>query len=237
MQYKKVVTPTREALIALEITKSGAPYQALFGQTDASGYEVWLAESDNGFNNDFQNAGEQRYINNFQKSVKQRYEEGWWGEIFRDVVRPHGGTDNRGRLNVDYVSQEGTEWEKTHTVWMPSTGLWVPTKDGVFVPGTLVPFETIHDKQEAINRFDNAGLPRKYVSYFYRPDRYNKADSRGNFHRFISRAFVPCWLDDDRFSIDANRLPFDLGGAWIGSRPAYGKPEVVEEVATSAGKK
>ena len=49
MQYAKVITPTREALIALQPTGRSNPYQQLFDQTDVSGYEAWLAYRFNNF--------------------------------------------------------------------------------------------------------------------------------------------------------------------------------------------
>jgi hypothetical protein len=218
MQYTRVKTDTRDAHIALDPTNFGAPYQALFDQTDASGHEVWLAESHNNFVNPMQQASEQRYAN------------GWWAEIFRDVVRKNGGTDDKGRLNVTYLSHAGTEWEKPHNVWLPRNGYWVPTKDGVFVPETLVPFETVQNRGEAIKRMEAAGLPENYVSYFYRLDSYSS-------DRFVGRDFIP-GLGDGRFDVIAYRSPSSSGHGRVASRPAYEKADVVDEVdATQAIKK
>jgi hypothetical protein len=211
MQYAHVRTDTREAHIALEPTNFGAPYQALFDQTDASGHEVWLAESHNNFSNPMQQTSEQRY--------KTR---GWWAEIFRDVVRELGGTDDKGRLNVTYLSHASTDFEKEHNVWLPKNGYWVPTKDGVFMPETLVPFETVQNRNEAIKRLEAKGLPGNYVSYFYRLDSYDG-------DRFVGRVF-PDVADDGRFRVNADWSPSYSGYVGVASRPAYGKSDVVMEV-------
>ncbi len=214
MQYAKVVTPAKEALVALEPSNWGADYQKLFDQTDVSGAELWAAYSHANFNNPL------------QKSDEARYEAmHGWAEILRDVVREDGrGTDDKGRLGMNYVSHAGTEWEKTHKgIWAPKSGFWVPTADGIFYEGTLIPFETVQDKKEAVRRLEAKGIPANQVSYFFRLDNYED-------DRFVGRFFGPDWLDSGRFYVDAGRLPSNSGNGGVASRPAYGKPEIVMEV-------
>ncbi len=207
MQYAKVVTSARKALVALEPSNWGADYQTLFGQTDVSGAELWTAYSHNNFNSLLQKADEARY--------KARR---GWAEIFRDVVRSGGsGTDNKGRLNMDYVSHAGTEWEQTHNVWAPKNGFWVPTADGIFYEGTLIPFETVQNKKEAVRRLKAKGIPANQVSYFFRLNNYES-------DRFVGRGFSPGWGDYGRFGVDASGRPSHSGDGWVASRPAYGKP-------------
>ena len=216
MQYAKVRTPARKAFIALEPTNWEAPYQKLFDQTDVSGYEVWLAESSNNFSNAFQRSSEQRF-------KKRRY----WAEIFRDIVQDGGrGTDDKKRLNLNYISHAGTEWEKSQNIWAPKSGFYVPTNEGIFVPGTLVPFETVQGRKEAMTRLEAKGIPREQVSYFYRLGKYDS-------NRFVGRLFNPSVSGYGRFLVDANWLPSRSGGGGVASRPAYGKHEVVMEVSAS----
>lgn len=215
MQYAKVVTPVREAFIALELPTLGraVPCQQLFDQADVSGWEVWLAYSHNNFSNPFQQADEKRY----QK-------RGWWAEILRDTVRNGGkGTDDKGRLHVKYTSRADTEWEQEDLIWAPKSGWYVPTKDGIFVPGKLVPFETIENKKKAMKRLEANGIPAEQLSYFYRLDDY------GDGYRFVGRSFYPDLDDDGRFHVYADWAPSDLGNGRVSSRPAYGHTEIVME--------
>jgi len=214
MQYAKVVTPTREALIALEPSNWGAPYQKLFDQMDASGWEVWEAYSHEGFNNPFQNADEAR------RKLRRN-----WAEILRDTVMEGGkGVDGKGRLNMRYVSHAGTAWEKQHDLWAPEKGYWVPTNDGVFHEGTLIPFETMQNRGEATKLCEAKGIPAEQVSYFFRLDRYNG-------EMYVGRGFGPGWGGGSCFAVDAHWLPSGSGVGEVASRPAYGKLEIVMEVA------
>lgn len=213
MQYAKVITPQREALVALEPTNWGKPSQMLFDQTDASGDEVWRAYRHDNFGNPLQRADEARYA-----------QRGWWAELFRDTVREgERGADGKGRLDVVYTSHAGTEWERTHTgIWAPVNGWYVPTGDGWFHEGTLIPFETVQDRNEAARRWGATGMPQEHVSYFWHPVRYDS-------ERFVGRDVCPLGGDGGRFSVAAVGLPSDSGGDGVASRPAY-KLEVVMEV-------
>ncbi len=219
MQYARVVTPVRDALVALEPTNWGAPCQALFDQTDVSGWELWHAYSHNNFNNPLQAADEVRYN-----------ARGSWAVILRDVVREGGrGEDDKGRLNVDYVSLVGTEWEQTHKdVWSPKNGWYVPTSDGIFHEGTLIPFETVQDKKIAIKRCEAKGIPPEQVSYFWRFYKHGEK-------RFLGRHFYTDWGGGDRFDINARELPSDSGYDFVASLQACkgGKAEIVMEVDAS----
>jgi len=213
MSYAKVKTPIRTALISTEPTGWGEPYKDLFDQTDTSGHEAWLAYSFNNFSNKFQAADQKRYS-----------ERGWWGEIFHDIIRNgYRGIDDKGRLNINYISHAGTKWERHHDVWAPKNGWYVPTADGIFVPETLVAFETVEDKKEAIKKLEANGIPKEQVSYFYRLDNYEN-------ERFAGRVFDPGWDAYGRFRVYLDWPPSNSGIAWVASRPAYGNPEIVMEV-------
>lgn len=213
MQYARVITPVRKALIALKPTNWGKPYQKLFNQTNVSGREAWLAYSSNNFNNPFQQADEARYE-----------KRGWWAELFRDAVREGGKGEVNGRLDIVYVSHAGTKWERIHSgILAPKDGWYVPTDDDLFYEGTLIPFETLPDRNEAIERLEAKGIPAEQVSYFWRSDRYDS-------ERFVGRIFGPHSAGGGRFSVDADRHPSISGYDGVASRPAY-KPEIVMEVA------
>jgi hypothetical protein len=221
MRYEKSITPVREIRIAIEPRNLGAPFQTLYAQTEASGYEVWLLEGKNNFTNDFQRAGERR----FRK-------KGRWGEVFHDSVYPgSGGVNDRGQLNVVYVSFDGTDSREVKNIWMPPSGYWVPIEycgpngSGVFIPYTLVPFETVKSKTEAIRRMEHFGFTKEYVSYFSRPDSYEIPDSKGKLHRYVGRNFDPK-SDSGRFNVSVNRPPSHLGDTKIGSRWTRNCPKI-----------
>ena len=228
MQYVKVITSVREALITTEATGWGRPYQELYDQTDVSGYEKWLAYATNSFKNAFQRAD------------KARFEDrGWWAEIVRDKVREGaGGIDSKGRLSVVYVSHAGTEWEQVHgdngDLWAPKNGWYVPTDDDVMFPeqdiwipfheGTLIPRETVTDRHEAIRRLEAKGIPPDQVSSFYRLDRYPE-------EQFVGVGFYPWTHALGRFTADMSRVPTYSGGTGVGSRPAHNPPaNIIMEV-------
>ena len=183
----------RGNLVALEPTNFGAPYQALFDQTDVSGYDLWRAYSHNNFDNQLAKADEALY--------KSR---GLFGEILRDKIIDSTGLVN-GRLMMKYVSHAGLANQKEHDISAPINGYWVPTKDGIFVQETLIPFETVTDRKEAIKRLKAAGIPKEQVSYFYRNDNYHDAE------RFVGRNFVPGWGDVGRFLVGADWFPSYVG--------------------------
>ena len=209
MDYEKI-TPTRTAKIAIEPTDFGKPYKKLFEQTDVSGYEVWLLESYNNFQNPFAKASEALY---------DKME--WWAEIFRDKIVESFGIDDKGRLKVKYISHYKTEWEKEHDVWFPPYGWYVPTKDGIFVPGTLVPFRTVETKKEAIKEWEKAGLDPSYVSQSHRLGDYNKYGSR-----FVARYFFI-----DRFCISVDLYPSDSGRGEVASRKKFEEQKAVMKVS------
>ena len=210
MQYAKI--RSRSALISLEPTGWGEPYQKLHEQTGESGWEEWLLYKENNFNN------------LFQKADKKRYKErDIYAVIFRDIVRNGGKGEKNGKLNIDYISHAGTEWEKKNNVWAPPKGYCVPTEDGIFHEGMLIPFETVSDKNEAIKRLEAKGIPKEQILYFYRLDNYDN-------DRFVGRDFYPGDLDFGRFIVDADVRPSDSGFDWVASRPAYGNPEIVMEI-------
>ncbi len=223
-QLIKVKTNIREVNIPLEISNFGSPYKILFDKAVASGAECWLAYSHNNFNNEFQKADEQRYK-----------DKGWFAEIFKDKVAPrtaNSGETTYGRLPLRYIANAGTEFEKEIKVLAPKSGWYVPTDDdtfikenGIWIPfheGTLIPFETVPDKKEAMKRLEKRGIPKEQVSFFYRLDNYDS-------ERFVGRDFNPDIDGHGRFDIDANRRPDDSGNGRLGSRSAD-EPKIVGEV-------
>ncbi|MBI4170361.1 MAG: hypothetical protein HY514_01610 [Candidatus Aenigmarchaeota archaeon] len=221
----EIETTQRKARILFEPQGWGppaTPYQNLHDQTDVSGYEMFVLESTDNFNNPFQKAMEALYM-----------QRGWFGLILRDVIRKGSkGTDDKGKLNLDYVSHAGTEWEKKHNVWAPQNNWYVPNDDcerrnGVvipFQPGTMVPFETVKSKAQAIKRFKKYGIDPKYVSYFFRLDNYDG-------DRFAGRGFGPGVGGLGRFLASLGWLPSGSGDGWVASLPAYRKQKVVMKVS------
>ena len=210
MKFAKV----GERLIALEPTNFGAKYQALFNQTNVSMAEQFAAYSHNNFQNPFAEANQALY------DIM-----GWWAVISRDrIVDSRALKDNK--IEVVYVSHAGLSNEKTHKVAAPINGWYVPTADGIFIPETGVPFETVEKREKAVARLEKAGLPAEQVSYFYRNNSYA---GEGN-DRFVGRDFDPGLGDGGRFSVDASRLPSGSGYDGVASFPAYRIPEIVFEV-------
>ena len=206
MTYATVETQARKAKIGFQPTNFGKTYKELFDQTDASGFELFVLDSHNNYDNAFHKSREDLY--------KQRGRQGF-GLITRDIVREGKGADDKGRLNVSYVSQAGTQWEKVHdNVWMPKNGWYVPTGDGLFHEGTLVAFETVEDRNEAIRRLEKAGIPGNMVSYSYRLDDYRD-------EMLVDVYFYPNLGVHGRFDVRANGPPSDSGCGWVASLPAY----------------
>lgn len=232
MQYAKVITSTREVLIPLDPVGWGTPYQGLYAQTDISGYEKWLAYSSGNFNNPLQKADEARF-----------QDRGWWAEIVRDKVREGGkGTDAKGRLNLVYVSNANTEWERIHgrngDIWAPQNGWYVPTDDDIFIgnhrlwvpfhEGTLIPRETVQDRKVAIQRLESRGIPADQASCFYRLDTYETP-------MLVGLGFYPWSHALGRATADNSRLPSYSGGLGVSSRLAYNseddpRPNVVMQI-------
>jgi hypothetical protein len=196
MQHAEIDVNGRKKLIALEPTGWGKSFQELFDQTDVSGYEVWLAESQNNFENPFAKASEELYM-------KKGFS---WCEIFHDVVkRGERGTNDKGKKHIIYISHANTEQEKTHESWTPGYGYFVPTSDGIFYPGTLIPFHALEKRDEAIKIWEKFGMPTHYVSHMNAilgagvPDddannlvmRYHSSDWRkgGMFYVFMGGQF------------------------------------------------
>ncbi|MBI2232566.1 MAG: hypothetical protein HYU56_01490 [Candidatus Aenigmarchaeota archaeon] len=222
MTYAEIETMQKQAKILFEPSGWALSYQKLHDQTDVSGWEMFLLESHDNFNNPFAQAMQSLYTN-----------KGWFGLILRDVIRDGGtGTDDKGRLHLTYVSHAGTEWEQAHDIKAPKNGFYVPNDDcetinGVvvpFQPGTIVPFETVKSKKEAVKRFEKHGLDPEYVSRAHRLDSY-KDDPR-----FAGRDFGPGLDVDGRFDAGFVGRPSCSGFGWIASLPAYREQELVMRV-------
>ncbi|MFH0832370.1 MAG: hypothetical protein V1900_01445 [Candidatus Aenigmatarchaeota archaeon] len=200
-----VIFEETEKLVSLELTGFGQPCQKLFDQTDASGYEVFCLFSRNNFNNSLQKADYELFNKN-----------GPWIEVFRDTVREgHKGADDKGMLHILYISGAKTNQEKEQYLWVPKDGFWVPTDDGVFYPGTIVPFETVLGKEEARRQLKAKGFPDDKLSFFQRSDNYK------NSEMFACRSFTIGPDGYYPFCIGLN-LPPSAPGSWLGaSRPSY----------------
>jgi len=218
MEYVERTIPGKNPIrIAFEPANWGDSYQNLHGQTDVSCYDLFLATSHNNFNNEFQQAEEQRY--------KAR---GPWALITRDIVRNGDrGTDNHGRSHITYVSHAGTEWERIHKLWVPKPGLWVPTNDGIFYEDTGIPFETLpfEKRKEALKRLEQYSIPAEQLSGFWKSDNYDN-------DRFVGRFFDPGVGGYGRFIVDASRLPSNSGDVGVASLPRYEEPKKVFEVSS-----
>lgn len=203
--YVQVTTPKRVALVPLDVINQGLPCQELFYRTDISGYEALGAEMDNNFDNQLARSGVDRYR-----------EKGAWIEIYHDMIADDArGIDDRGRLGVDYISHSGTEWEKTHgDLWAPKPGWCVPTNDGLIVPGTALPFETLEDRKEATARLEAKGIPKEFIMFFYRPPKHGS-------RRFVGREYYPVMGGSSRIRIDTHWLTNYPGDNSIGSRLTY----------------
>ncbi|MFH1631006.1 MAG: hypothetical protein ABIA21_02170 [Candidatus Aenigmatarchaeota archaeon] len=214
MKYSRINLPTREILVALEPTDFGAPYSQLFNNVELSGYELWFANHSNKFNNPIEHTNEELYRNK---------PEGF-GELVRDLIR-NGvkGTDTKNRLNITYISHAGLNLEKVHDVWVPENGYWVPTNDCEedngnvipFIPGTLVPFETVKDRDLAMKRLEAKGIPKEQVAYFYRLDDYSN-------EMYVGRNFYPQHDKmDGRFFVDLHKVPSNSGKVKVGARRKF----------------
>jgi hypothetical protein len=212
--FAKVITPARTVEIPLTVGNFGTPYADLHNIAPASGYEVWLAYNHDNFNNPLQQADEALYN-----------EMGWWAEIFHDTVtgrNPSKGEVTYGRTPLLYVANAGTPVEQRIEVLAPKEGWYVPTEDGLFVPSTLVPFETVTDKGDAKKRLEAKGIPKDQVSYFRRLDNYEGVE------RFVGRFFDPDGGDYGRFCVDFGGLPDYSGLGLVGCRFADEKRVVME---------
>ncbi len=223
MQYAIIETNQRKGLVALEPTNFGKSFNKLDSQTDESGWEEWVLYSSDGFDNEFAKADEARYA-----------QRGWWGVNFRDRIVPaDNAVDEKGRLHATYVSHAGLEWQKRYDVQIPAKGWYVKTDDGIFVPGTLVPFETLKNKKEAVQRNEARGIPAEQTSYLWRPNRYDS-------ERIVGRDCGPGVGSSGRFSVYLGWLPSGSGSVRVGSRPAYKKrfwrrkPEIIMSVAANS---
>ncbi len=206
-----VSTRVRKATILLEPIGWGQPYQALHNQTDVSGFELFVLDSHNNYDNPFHTGRENLY--------EQR---GWHMLITRDRVHEgHKGVNGKGFLHVTYISHAETDWEKRHELWMPKCGWYVPTADGLFHEGTLVPFETVANRKEATKRLEAAGIPSNMVSFFYHPDSYK------NDEMFVSVDFDLAFGGDGRFGVSASRRPSHSGLDGVASLPAYREVNII----------
>ncbi len=179
--------------------------QDVIDQTDIGGWEMYVLESENNFNNDFQKVLE---------SARKRIDDGTAScgikIVLKDIVRYGGkGYDNKDRFHTHYVSRAGTEWEKEHEIWAPKTGWYMPNDDceqinGIvipFIPGTLIPFETTLNEREAIERFEKYGLNPKYVSMFRQYNTYHD-DEVHVAREFDTPSPSESWsFSDGRFSV------------------------------------
>ncbi len=214
--FAKVITSKREVLVPLATSNFGSTYHALFDKSVASGYEIWLAYSNNNFDNPFQKADEELYN-----------KMAWFGEIFKDKVQAREAKKSEvtfGRLPLMYVANAGTSAEQLAEVLAPKEGWYVPTDDDIFIEekgiwipfyeGTLIPHETVDNKGEAKKRLKAKGIPENQVSYFFRLDNYQ------NDSRFVGRNFYPDVDDCGRFFVCASWFPSFSGIDGVGVRSA-----------------
>jgi len=219
MEYVERVIPGKNPIrIAFEPANWGASRQNLHDQTDVGLYDLFLASSQNNFDNLFQQAEEQRYT-----------DRDAWALITRDVVRDgNRGTDSNGRRHIIYISHAGTEWERVQKLWAPKIGYYVPTNDGWFYEDTGIPFETLpfDKRKEALKRLEHYGIPLKQLSGFWRQDIYTD-------ERFVGRLFYPGVGGSGRFGVGADWRPSRSGDDGVASLPRIEEHKKVFEVSAS----
>jgi len=208
-EYAKVVTPKREILIPLSVVGFGESYENLFAGAVASGAEVWAAYEYNNFNNPFQQA-DREFLR----------EKPFWTEIFRDIVIKRNR--KKGEIGsgtpLTYIAKAQTESVEYIDVLAPEEGYWVSTADGIFVPGTIVPRETVPTKKEAMRRLEAAGMPGEQVSYFHRLKEYGTLPTFSRRSADYKKGF---------FQVSLNGDPSSTGHENVGAR-FCGGPIVME---------
>ncbi len=221
MKYALVKTPDRDTFVALEPAGWGRPFEELHKQTYVCGYDEWLAYSYNNFNNQFQQADEQRYK-----------EKGLFAILFRDVARRDGVETSEGRIPVIYISHSGISGlEKVHRGLAPANGYIVPSEDDIFVKDnglwiqfyndTLIPRKTEKNQAVAKRMLEARGIPKEQLTLFCGPP--NSDDW------FVVRVFDPDWVDG-RFYVYAYGLPSSPGSARVASRHVSEDGKIAFEV-------
>ncbi len=201
MKYAEFPRNDRIMHVAFEPTNFGLPYMKLFRLTDTGGYDVWDLERQNNFRNEFQQAGHALY----EKMTI-------WGEIFRDVIpKQPAQKDGKNRLILNYISHAGTERHKECRPLVPENGWYVPTNDGMFYTDTLIPYETVKSKKEAMRRWEEKGLNR------YRVSRFERIESYENGERLVGRICCPISDMYGWFSVSIHGMP-TRSDTWVGSR-------------------
>jgi hypothetical protein len=175
--------------IAMRPTGWGNTYKELFEQTDVSGYELFLAESHNNYSN--------KFIDSMRKLYKEmeRSNKTMFGILLKDIVKlGDKGVDDKNRIHMKYISHAHMEGESEQDVWWPEDGFWVPTLDGIFVPGTLCPFETTDDADEAGKKLEKYGIPEEFLSYSFREKRFDLHEE-SLIHRWCFPVDGTGWFD------------------------------------------
>ena len=165
----------------------------------------------------------------------------WFGEIFADTVTGREKEPDETCPGEGFVPVTYRVFDDAAKLWLPPFGLYLPIRDErthcgyrffkqvelndgrilhTLIPEKVVPFE---DRAEAERTFSEFDLPVVEISGHYRLDDYT------NEKRFVGRDFGPSRADGGRFIVFANRRPDNLGNGWVGVRPRYTEPEVVEE--------
>ena len=154
--YKQFSTKIRDGYVAIEPNGWKRPLDELYQNTDIAGSEVLCMEM-------------RKKINDLQTAAKKVFDRhGKWTEVFRDMVQESGDGNSNEKLHILYTSRAGTEFEKKHKISAPQCGFPLQTKDGLFYPDTLVPFDTTKDRETAKKNWESNDLPLEYLSYYTR---------------------------------------------------------------------
>ncbi len=176
MPYAELMNEKHEVVkrISTEPTGWNETYRKLFDQTDISGWELFLTGSYNNFKN------------RFWRAMKRNDA---YLIIARDIIRKgEKGMDDKGRTHVVYISNANTDQQREHKIRAPPDGWGVPTDECIIVngvmvpviPGTLIPFNTVESKRNAIKIARKFGLPRESVCYFQMSE-FDKGDYFAGF--------------------------------------------------------
>ncbi|MBI4014443.1 MAG: hypothetical protein HY365_00635 [Candidatus Aenigmarchaeota archaeon] len=216
------------AEMPLHVAGFGKSYDELFRQTNVGGYELWLAFSENGCDNPVARKDRNLYERRMELVMRKVHGEpagnseiypdnsfsGAWGEVTRDVVmNGDRGEDDRGRRHIIYISHFETEQEERHELWAPAKLVVMPTDDGIFYPGTLIPFSTVDIPKKAADEYARRGIPHGNIINF--------EPGMGVMEKpeYVMRGYS---LNDRQFNVDTGLASF-LGRkypfmTWVGSR-------------------
>jgi hypothetical protein len=203
----------------------GKSCEELFRYATVSGADVFKAYSENNFGKDGPNP--------FHDADLQRKSEPGpeWQELFRDIVLGRYPSKReaipKDYIPILYIANRDTEKETEIKALVPPYGLWVPSEEGIFYPGTVIPFKTIpfvetDDKgniaknkyalENAAKELKNKEIPLEEISSFYSPITHSSGYRHVNPQcpaSYVIRCFSPNLTEGGRFAVMLT--PFEIG--------------------------